>query len=67
MSLLHPDPPAANRRADVRILDVFEGIASLRTDMHGWVDYVQLARVDGEWRIVNVLWAMRPRGQTAGR
>ena len=59
--------PAANRRADVRILDVFEGIASVRTDMHGWVDYMQLARVDGQWRIVNVLWAMRPRGQTAGR
>ncbi len=49
------------RRADVRVLDVFGDAASVRVDADAWVDYLQLARVDGRWRIVNVLWALRPR------
>ena len=49
------------RRADVRVLDVFGGAASVRVDADTWVDYLQLARVDGQWQIVNVLWALRPR------
>lgn len=25
-----------------------------------FVDYVQLARLDGRWQVVNVLWLMNP-------
>lgn len=28
--------------------------------MAGWVDYLQLAKVDGRWVIVNVLWERKP-------
>lgn len=59
--------PEANRRADVRILDVYQNAASVRLDMHGWVDYMQLGKWNGEWRIVNVLWATRPQPQSATR
>ena len=52
--------PAANRRNDVRILDIFEGAASARVDASDWVDYLQLARWNGRWVIVNVLWELRP-------
>jgi hypothetical protein len=31
----------------------------VRIDATRWVDYLQLAKVDGHWRIVNVLWEMR--------
>ncbi len=47
---------------EVRILDVFEGVASVRIDAAQWVDYLHLARWNGEWKIVNVLWEMRPGG-----
>ncbi len=57
--------PADVRRVEVRILDVYGDIASVRGDMHGWVDYFQVARLDGEWKVVNVLWALRPE-QGAG-
>lgn len=57
--------PANVRRTDVKILDVFGDIASVRGDMHGWVDYFQVARIDGQWKVINVLWAMRPGYQTA--
>ena len=56
------DTPADRRRADVRILDVFHGAASVRVDMDGWIDYLQLARWNGRWVIVNVLWETRPEG-----
>jgi hypothetical protein len=52
--------PVARQRKDVRILDVFEGAASVRVDASDWVDYLQLGRWNGQWKIVNVLWEMRP-------
>lgn len=59
--------PADVRRVEVRILDVYGDIASVRGDMHGWVDYFQVARLDGEWKVVNVLWALRPEQGGAQR
>lgn len=53
--------PPDERRADVTILDVFEGAASVRVDAAGWIDYMHLAKVDGRWVIINVLWETRPR------
>ena len=47
------------QRADIKILDVFRDTASVRADANGWVDYLHVAKVDGEWKIINVLWEMR--------
>ena len=47
---------------DVTILDIFENVASVRVDATQWIDYLHLARWNGEWKIVNVLWEMRPGG-----
>jgi hypothetical protein len=47
---------------DVRILDIYENVASVRVDAAQWIDYLHLARWNGEWKIVNVLWEMHPRG-----
>jgi hypothetical protein len=55
------ETPAAQRRTDVSILDIFRGAASARIDAGGWIDYLHLARVDGRWVIVNVLWELRPQ------
>jgi hypothetical protein len=54
--------PQAQRQADVQILDVFGNTASVRLTMSGWIDYMHMARVDGRWQIVNVLWELKPRG-----
>ena len=53
--------PAEVRRTDVEILDIFRNVAAVRVDAHDWIDYMQLARFDGEWKIVNVLWELRER------
>jgi hypothetical protein len=54
--------PAERRRTDVRILDVFGNAASARVDAGLWIDYLHLVRWNGDWRIVNVLWELRPEG-----
>jgi hypothetical protein len=51
--------PQAEQRKEVRILDIFQGAASVRVDAATWIDYMQLARWDGRWVIVNVLWEVR--------
>lgn len=51
--------PPARQEKEVRILDIFRGVAVARVTMTDWIDYLQLARVDGRWVIVNVLWEMK--------
>jgi hypothetical protein len=45
-------------RITVEVLDVFGDIATVKTTCSQFVDYIHLARVDGEWKIMNVLWAL---------
>jgi len=53
--------PAAQRRSDVRILDIYYNAASVRIDAGLWVDYLQVGKWNGQWKIVNVLWEMPPQ------
>ncbi|HHP7239952.1 nuclear transport factor 2 family protein [Longibacter sp.] len=58
--------PDDQRRAEVRILDIYKDAASVRIDAQRWVDYLQVAKWQGEWKIVNVLWELRQQ-PTASR
>jgi hypothetical protein len=55
------DTPTDRQIRNVQILDIFGNTASARAEMSGWIDYMHLARWNGEWKIVNVLWEMKPR------
>ena len=55
------ETPVAEQRKDVRILDIFGNTASVRIDAGSWVDYLHIARWNGRWVIINVLWEMRPQ------
>jgi hypothetical protein len=52
--------PKERQRKEVTILDIFGNAASAKAGMAEWVDYMQLAKIDGRWVIVNVLWERRP-------
>ena len=52
--------PAPERRNEVRILDIFGGAASVRVTAATWIDYLHLAKVNGRWVIINVLWENGP-------
>ena len=55
------DTPAAERRNDVTIFDIYGNSASAKIYASGWVDYLHLAKWNGRWVIVNVLWELHPR------
>jgi hypothetical protein len=50
--------PAGQQLKDVTILDVTGNAATVKLVMSGWVDYLHVARLDGQWKIVNVLWEL---------
>jgi hypothetical protein len=50
------DAPADKRYYAVSILDIYGDIATVRADTYEYVDYLHLARSQGRWLIVNVLW-----------
>lgn len=53
--------PAAEQQKDVTVLDVLGGAATVKLEMRDWVDYMHIAKINGKWLIVNVLWEMKPR------
>jgi hypothetical protein len=55
--------PKDERRTNVTILDVFGNAASVKLEMHDWIDYMHLAKIQGRWVIVNVLWEFTPEAK----
>jgi hypothetical protein len=51
--------PPEQMQKDVEILDIFRNAASVRATMSGWVDYMHMAKWNGRWVIVNVLWELK--------
>ena len=45
----------------VTILTIYGDIAAVKVEMDGWVDLMHIGKYGGEWKIVNVLWAMKPQ------
>lgn len=52
--------PKDQQQKDVTILDVFENAASVKVVASAWIDYLHVAKFDGRWVIVNVLWELKP-------
>ena len=53
--------PAQQQQKDVHILDIYQNTASVKAVMSGWIDYMHIAKWNGRWVIVNVLWETKPR------
>ena len=54
------ETPKERQQKDVTILDVFENAASVKVVAADWVDYLHMAKSNGRWVIVNVLWELKP-------
>jgi len=52
--------PQYARTCEITVLDVADNIASVKVVSEPFVDYLHLARLDGRWSIVNVLYEDRP-------
>ena len=55
--------PEDIRRTDVTILEVYGNAAVVKLQMHDWVDFMHMSKIDGHWVIVNVLWELTPEAK----
>jgi hypothetical protein len=51
----------AVQQQEIAVLGIYGGIATVQAEMNDWVDYLHLGRFENGWKIVNVLWALKPR------
>ncbi|WP_103070454.1 nuclear transport factor 2 family protein [Aquimarina sediminis] len=45
-----------NPKKEVILLDVSDRTASIKLIADDWIDYMHIAKINGTWKIVNVLW-----------
>lgn len=48
--------PAAKKNWTIAILDCYEEIATVKVSSVEYIEYIHLAKQEGQWRIVNVLY-----------
>ncbi|HRR08884.1 MAG TPA: nuclear transport factor 2 family protein, partial [Rhodothermales bacterium] len=53
--------PPSQQQKDFVIVEINGNTAMVKLQMRRWYDYLQLMRVNDEWKILNVLWELKPR------
>jgi hypothetical protein len=53
--------PPEKQQKDITVLDVYENVATVKLVASTWIDYLQIAKFNGRWVIVNVLWELKPK------
>jgi Putative lumazine-binding len=53
--------PQDRRLKDVTILDRFNNATVVKVVASDWIDYLEVAKFNGEWKIINVLWELKPK------
>ena len=53
--------PPERQQKDVTILDIYGNAACIKLVASDWINYMHLAKFDGRWVIINVLWEYRSR------
>lgn len=46
----------ASPKKEVLLLDVSERTASVKLTADEWIDYMHIVKLNGRWKIINVLW-----------
>jgi hypothetical protein len=53
--------PQDRQVKEVTILDRFNNAAVVKVVASDWIDYLEVAKFNGEWKIINVLWELKPK------
>jgi Putative lumazine-binding len=53
--------PEDRQLKEVKILDRYNNAAVVKIVASDWVDYLQVAKFNGDWKIINVLWELKPK------
>jgi len=49
------DIPVNERVQKIEVLDIYKNAASVKVVTGGWVDYMLLSKLDGEWRVLDMV------------
>ena len=55
------ETPPDQRWVKLDVLDVYRTIASVRCEAHDYIEYLHLAKANGQWVIVNTLYTRNER------
>lgn len=47
--------PVSERIQKIEVLDVYRDAASVKVVTGRWIDYMHLSKLDGEWRVLDVV------------
>jgi hypothetical protein len=53
--------PQDRQLKEVTILDRYNNAAVVKIVASDWIDYLQVAKFNGDWKILNVLWELKPK------
>jgi Putative lumazine-binding len=53
--------PQDRQLKEVTILDRYNNAAVVKIVASDWIDYLQVAKFNGDWKIINVLWELKPK------
>jgi hypothetical protein len=52
--------PQDRQLKEIAILDRYSNAAVVKIIASDWIDYLEVAKFNGEWKIINVLWELKP-------
>ena len=57
--------PQDRQLKEITILDRYNNAAVVKIVASDWIDYLELGKFNGDWKIINVLWELKPKPETA--
>ena len=57
----HKIVSVAEQQIKITILDIYGTIASVKAESKAFNDYLHMAKIDGQWVILNALWDRKPK------
>jgi hypothetical protein len=53
--------PKDEQLKEITILDRFNNAGVVKIVASSWIDYLEVAKFNGQWKIINVLWELKPK------
>jgi Putative lumazine-binding len=53
--------PPDRQLKEITILDRYNNAAVVKIVASDWIDYLEVAKFNGAWKIINVLWELKPK------
>jgi len=56
--------PPDRQLKEITILDRYNNAAVVKIIASDWIDYLEIGKFNGDWKIINVLWELKPKPAT---